>query len=299
MNSHPAKLKSARFLDCGPARGAWNMAVDEVLLDNCRSHLASGGPPGEAPFSFRLYAWSPAALTLGRNQSARRDVFIERLPEEGIDLCRRLTGGRAVLHDREITYSIIGSEALLGDTIEESYRRISEGLAAGLGRLGVSVEFAPPSGGAYASQPSCFATTSVWELSIGGRKVVGSAQCREGGAILQHGSILLDSPEERLTSLLKARAFGDSRIRETGKARVAPPGLEGRADHAAGLCEVLGREVSYREAALALRGGMEETFGSFIEEPLTGGEAERAREAERRCYANPAWTMGRETGPPP
>jgi lipoate-protein ligase A len=288
MNPPQAKIKPGRFLDTGAARGAWNMAVDEVLLDNCRSHLASGGPPGEAPFTFRLYAWSPAALTLGRNQSARRDVFIERLSREGIDLCRRLTGGRAVLHDREITYSVAGSEALLGDTIEESYRRISEGLAAGLGRLGISAEFAPPSGGAYASQPSCFATTSVWEISIGGRKVAGSAQCREGGAILQHGSILLDSPEDRLASLLRARASGEGQARETSQA-----------DHAAGLCEVLGREVGYREAALALRGGMEETFGPFLEEPLTGEEAERAREAERRRYATPAWTMGRETGPAP
>lgn len=294
MNFPQAKLKSGRFLDCGPARGAWNMAVDEVLLDNCRSHLASGGPPGEAPFTFRLYAWSPAALTLGRNQSARRDVFIERLSKEGIDLCRRLTGGRAVLHDREITYSVVGSEALLGDTIEESYRRISEGLAAGLGRLGISAEFAPPSGGAYASQPSCFATTSVWEISIGGRKVAGSAQCREGRAILQHGSILLDSPEDRLASLLRARSSGESQARETSQVRETS-----QADHAAGLCEVLGREVSYREAALALRGGMEETFGSFLDEPLTGEEAERARKAERRRYADSAWTMGRETGPAP
>lgn len=270
---------SPRYLDTGAKSAAWNMAVDEVLLDNCRAHLASGAPAGDAPFVFRLYAWSPAALTVGRNQSAGRDVFIERLSGEGVDLCRRLTGGRAVLHDREITYSITGAGAILGGTIEESYRRISEGLAAGLRRLGAPVEFAPPSGRAYASQPSCFATTSVWELSIGGRKVAGSAQCREGGAVLQHGSILLHSPEERLASLLKIRAGGGS-----------------QAEHAVGLCDVLGREVSYGEAAIALRAGMEEVFGPLVEEPLS--EAERARSGEIHAsrYGTSEWTLGRAAG---
>ncbi|MBT5366886.1 MAG: lipoate--protein ligase family protein, partial [Nitrospinaceae bacterium] len=216
MDQNPT---NPRYLDTGTKSAAWNMAVDEVLLENCRVYLASGAPDHEAPFVFRLYAWSPAALTVGRNQSAGRDIFIERLSGEGVDLCRRLTGGRAVLHDREITYSITGAEAILGGTIEESYRRISGGLAAGLRRLGAPVEFAPPSGRAYVSQASCFATTSVWELSIGGRKVAGSAQCREGGAILQHGSVLLYSPEERLASLLKVRGRG-----------VGSP-----ADHAVGL----------------------------------------------------------------
>jgi lipoate-protein ligase A len=273
----------ARYLDTGANTAAWNMAVDEFLLKACRAHLASGAPPDEAPLIFRVYGWSPPALSIGRNQRAGRDVFVDRLPGEGVDLCRRLTGGRAVLHDREITYSVTGPEALLGDSIEESYRRISAGLAGGLRRLGAPVTFAPPGGRAYASQASCFATASVWELTIAGRKVAGSAQCREGGAVLQHGSILLHSPEDRLASLLRAR-----------KAGANESGAGGQPDHAIGLCEVLDREVDYSEAALALREGMAEALAaSFQEEPLREDERERAGELARERYGNPAWTLAR------
>ena len=279
--------QNTRFLDTGAQSAAWNMAVDEVLLENCRPHIAAGHSPEEAPLAFRVYTWSPPALTLGRGQAAERDVDMARLEEEGVDLCRRLTGGRAVLHDREITYSLAGPEALLGDSIEESYRRISAGLAAGLARLGAPVEFAPPSGRAYASQASCFATTSVWELSIGGRKVAGSAQCREGGAILQHGSILLISPEERLARLLKPRG---------GKPRGGGP--RGGEDRAIGLSEAMGREVGYAEAAAALRWGMAEALSAaFPEVPLSAGERVRAGEIAERRYRNPAWTLDRGAGP--
>lgn len=281
--------QNTRFLDTGAESAAWNMAVDEVLLENCRAHIAAGHPPEEAPLAFRVYAWSPPALTLGRGQAAERDVDMARLEEEGVDLCRRLTGGRAVLHDQEITYSVTGPGALLGDTIEESYRRISAGLAAGLERLGAPVEFAPPGGRAYASQASCFATTSVWELSIGGRKVAGSAQCREGGAILQHGSILLISPEARLARLLKPRGGGP----RGKKTRAAAP-----EDRAVGLCEAMGREVGYAEVAAALRGGMAEALSApFPEEPLSAGERARAGEIAERRYRNPAWTLERGAGP--
>ncbi len=277
---------NSRFLDTGPESAAWNMAVDEVLLENCRAHIAAGNPPEEAPLALRVYAWSPPALTLGRNQVAERDVYLGRLEEEGVDLCRRITGGRAVLHDQEITYSVTGPEALLGDTIEERYRRISAGLSAGLERLGAPVEFAPPSGRAYASQASCFATTSVWELSIGGRKVAGSAQCREGGAILQHGSILLKSPEERLARLLKPRG-GGARAERGGRGS-APE------DHAVGLCEAMGREVGYAEAAAALREGMAEALSvAFPEASLSAGERARAGEMAERRYRNPAWILDR------
>ncbi len=274
----------ARYIDTGARTAAWNMAVDELLLEACRVHLSSGTPPENAPLTLRVYGWSPPALTLGRNQKAERDVFVDRLPEEGMDLCRRLTGGRAVLHDREITYSVTGPEALLGDSIEESYRRISAGLAGGLRRLGAPVTFAPPSGRAYASQASCFATTSVWELSIAGRKVAGSAQCREGGAVLQHGSILLHSPEARLAWLLRGRKAG---------VNGAHPGPDAP-DHAIGLCEVLGREVTFGEAAQALREGMAEALDTaFQDEPLGKEERGRAEELARERYGNPAWTLAR------
>ncbi|MDA0999600.1 MAG: biotin/lipoate A/B protein ligase family protein [bacterium] len=266
-----------RFLDTGAAPGAWNMAVDEVLYTACQRALAEGAPPEKAPFVFRLYAWSPAALTLGRGQRAARDVHLEKLKEEGVDLCRRLTGGRAVLHDRELTYSVTGPAALLGEDVRQSYCRLSEGLAAGLRKLGAPAEIAPPLVPAYAAQPSCFATTSVHEIAVGGKKVVGSAQCRGGGAILQHGSILLRSPEERLARLLRARSG------------TAPP-----TGFATGLSDVLGREVGYEEAAAAVRAGMEEALGGpFVDVPLTPEEQSRTDALAQSRYASAAWTLAR------
>ena len=278
-NSEPGDIPHARFLNTGESTAAWNMAVDELLFESCRAHLREGLPPEEAPLTFRVYAWSPPAISLGRGQAAERDIFIERLADEGIDICRRLTGGRAVLHDCELTYSVTGSQALLGDVIEETYHTISRGLAEGLASLGAQVELAPPSGSAYASQGSCFATASVWELAIGGKKMVGSAQCREGGAVLQHGSVLLRSSEERLASLLKPR----------GAERMLSRNV-----HAVGLWEVLGEEITFHELAEALKAGLEKVLGfRFLPNLLTSTENARALEISRARYENQEWTLAR------
>ncbi len=274
----PPRRLPARCLESGPGAASWNMAVDEALLEACRADLASGCPPEEIPITFRVYAWSPPALSLGRSQSAGRDVRLEALAAQEIGLCRRLTGGRAVLHDQEVTYSLTGPEALLGRSVAGTYRRVSLGLAAGLRRLGAPIELVPPGGRAPASRGSCFATASAWELAIGGRKVVGSAQCRAGGAVLQHGSVLLRSPEERLAGLLRSRRGGDG----------AAPG------RAIGLSEALGREVGFGEVARALRAGLEETLPlAFRPEPLSPRERARAEELAARRYADPAWTLAR------
>ncbi len=276
------KRFAARYLDTGKEPGAWNMAVDEVLLAACRARLAEGSGGEEIPPVLRMYAWSPAALSLGRAQSAERDVRLDRLREKEVDLCRRLTGGRAVLHDREITYSFVGSEKFLGKSIGESYRRLSEGLAAGLRRLGAAAEIEPPGGNRYTSHPSCFATSSLCELSIRGRKVVGSAQCREGGAVLQHGSVLLRSPGGRFASFLRPRGAG-------GNGVILPP------DHAAGLCEALGREVTFAEAAAAIRAGMAEALSlDFREAPLRPDERAAAANLVRARYGNDGWTFSRQ-----
>ncbi len=269
----------ARFLNTGEAAAAWNMAVDELLFESCRAFLKGGHPPEEAPVTFRVYAWSPPAISLGRGQAAERDIFLERLAEEGIDLCRRLTGGRAVLHECELTYSVIGPQVLLGDAIEETYRRISFGLAEGLAALGTQVELVSPSGSAYVSQGSCFATASVWELAIAGKKVVGSAQCREGGAVLQHGSVLLRSSEERLASLLKPRGAERSLSLQA---------------HAVGLWEVLGEEVPFGDVAGALKAGLEKVLGfRFCPGGLSSVENERVLEISGARYENREWTLAR------
>ena len=173
------------------------MAVDEALLGRARSS-------GECVV--RLYQWSRPTLSLGRNQTARGHYDLDRARSLGIDFVRRPTGGRAVLHHRELTYSISGPVALLG-TLRESYARINRLLLGALGALGVHAAVAAPSERAPApGLAPCFDTPGAGELTVGGRKLVGSAQWRDREALLQHGSILIEDDQALATTLLRAPA---------------------------------------------------------------------------------------------
>ena len=169
------------------------MAVDEVLL-----HRA--GATGEAVF--RVYSWTGPTLSLGRNQPARGQYDPSALREHGVSVVRRLTGGRAVLHHREVTYSVTAPEAL-GGALRDAYARINAILVGGLRALGVDATIAMPNGRApLPSTAPCFEVPTEGELVLGARKLVGSAQYREGGALLQHGSILVDDDQPLVSSLL-------------------------------------------------------------------------------------------------
>src|SRR5438128_7609979 len=181
-----------------PLKGAWNMAVDEVLLD--------GVAAGSAPPTLRFYAWSPACLSLGYFQPVSV-VNLEGCRGLGVDVVRRPTGGRAILHDRELTYSVALPASVLGHDagILPSYRRLSLALQAGLARLGIEVSLAPESEApSRAGQgPVCFDRPSAHEILLRGRKVVGSAQVRRAGALLQHGSIVIEPRIETLVACLR------------------------------------------------------------------------------------------------
>ncbi len=198
-------LSSASMSDAGwrllldpPAEGAWNMAVDEVLLD--------GVAVGSAPPTLRFYAWTPACLSLGYFQPFSV-VNVEGCRGLGIDIVRRPTGGRAILHDRELTYSVALPASVLGHDagILPSYRRLSLALQAGLARLGIEVSLAPESEApSRAGQgPVCFDRPSAHEILLRGRKVVGSAQVRRAGALLQHGSIVIEPLLATLVACLR------------------------------------------------------------------------------------------------
>ena len=179
-----------RLLDTGESSGNFNMQADEVLLE------AVGA--GRSPSILRLYRWNPPAVTLGYNQDPERELNLRQVRSAGIDVVRRLTGGRAVLHWEELTYSVICREGCgrLGASPGQTYREIGRALAAGLRAFGAPVDLhrgeAGPGGRSTpeAPKPPCFASTSRWEVTYRGRKLVGSAQRRIRGAILQHGSIL-------------------------------------------------------------------------------------------------------------
>jgi lipoate-protein ligase A len=197
------RVETWRLLTGFGTSGPLNMAIDEALLDS----VIAGGVP-----VVRFYTWQPATLSLGTNQ-ALGEIDKAECEARGIGLVRRLTGGRAVLHQHELTYSVIAREndPRVSGGVVESYRKISAALVDGLQALGASVSLAAPdkallramavrravaleeAGGTVEdSNAVCFDAASAYELTAGGKKLVGSAQARRGGALLQHGSILLD-----------------------------------------------------------------------------------------------------------
>ena len=222
-----------RLLLSPVSTGADNMALDEALMLRARD-------TGE--WTLRVYGWSRPTLSLGRNQLARGDYDLDALHSRGIDVVRRPTGGRAILHQHEVTYSVTGSEEAAGD-LRESYGRINRLLVEGLRSLGVPaavVARASRAGLADADQHAidrpgvlpCFHHPSPGEITLDGRKLAGSAQWRSEGAFLQHGSILVDDDQVHIASLL------------THAAPPVPP--------AATLRQALGRSPRLSEIADAL-----------------------------------------------
>jgi lipoate-protein ligase A len=178
------------------APGAENMALDEALMERARE-------TGESVA--RVYAWSRPTISLGRNQTAKGLYDLDRVREHGFDVVRRPTGGRAILHHREITYSVT---APAGDSsgVTESYRDLNVILLDALTRLGVQAEIAAPTRrSAPPSMSPCFNEPSAGELTFDGRKLAGSAQWRANGALLQHGSILIADDQSILSTLAVER----------------------------------------------------------------------------------------------
>jgi lipoyl(octanoyl) transferase len=206
-----------------PLLAAENMAIDELLLERAAR-------TGEGVF--RVYSWGEPTLSFGRNQTAVGVYDTSRARNRGVAVVRRLTGGRALLHHREVTYSVTAPLAT-ATSLRESYARINRLLVYGLRRLGVAVEVAAPKDRAVAPSASpCFERPAAGELVVDGRKLVGSAQWRDGHAMLQHGSILIED-DQPLVSELAMVPVPDPRP-------------------AATLAESLGRVPSFDEVATAL-----------------------------------------------
>jgi lipoate-protein ligase A len=185
-----------RLIIDGPLAGANNMAIDARFLDEVDA--------AESPRTvIRFYSWSTPTISLGRNQHVERAVDVDYCRSTGIDIVHRPTGGRAVLHDDELTYAVISNDtASFGDTIYGNYKRVSEALCLGYNRLGVPAILAPdtrkPSLVDKDADPPCFLSTSRYELMVEGRKIVGSAQRRVRRSFLQHGSMPITCNREVL-----------------------------------------------------------------------------------------------------
>lgn len=249
-----------RFIDTGAEGvglpGALNMGMDEAVLGSVSR--------GEAPPTLRFYRWSPACVTVGYFQSLEAEVDLEACRRGGVDAIRRLTGGGAVFHDAEITYSLVLplGNALESDGILGSYRLICAGLVRGLAILGVESVFEP-----------------INDIAAGGKKISGNAQTRRHGCLLQHGTVLLDLDPERMFSLLRVPAEKlKGRLIEDVKARVTS------------LRTLLGREVPYEEAAAALRRGFAEAWEAELEKgKLSEAEAMQAQRLAAERFSSPEW----------
>jgi lipoyl(octanoyl) transferase len=189
----PSSWGVALLLVSRLADGATNMAIDEALLRRA-------GQRGET--LFRVYGWTRPTVSLGRNQPARGCYDLDVAERRGIDFVRRPTGGRAILHHREITYSVAAPISAFG-SLSESYRAVNRLLLEALRALGVCAEEATSSSRApIPSLAPCFDSPVMGELVSNGRKLVGSAQVRDGDAFLQHGSVLVDDDQHLLSELL-------------------------------------------------------------------------------------------------
>jgi lipoate-protein ligase A len=264
------------------------MAIDEAML------IAHS--EGKAPPTVRFYGWNPATLSIGYFQKAEDEIDLAEVQRQGIGFVRRPTGGRAVLHDRELTYSMIVSEEYpdMPTTVNEAYRVLSEGLVQGFRRLDLRAEMVnlgmPEEKAKYTStagSAACFDSPSWYELVVEGRKIAGSAQTRSRGVILQHGSILLEMDVDQLFSLLR---FSSDRIKERLKTS-----FHTKAVAIGDICRGMGRQpVTYEEAEAAFREGIAEGLGIRLEEgELTQYERELAAQLSAEKYGNDEWNLRR------
>lgn len=269
--SREARAVTWRVLKTPPAPGPWNMAVDEAMAEACAAGLV---PP-----TLRVYGWSPPALSLGYFQ-ALADVDEAACAAAGVDIVRRLTGGRAILHDRELTYSVVLPERWLPGSITAAYRTLAGALVRGLSLLGPGISLEPERPGREeARSAACFDRPASYEVTARGRKLAGSAQTRRHGCILQHGSIPLTFDAEAIFRLLRLNAAEQARQ------------AQHLASQAISLAEALGREPTWAEAATAVITGWAQEFGLNMQEgTLSEAEQQRAAELVREKYGDPAWT---------
>ena len=268
------RMDTWRLLIHPAARGAWNMAVDEAILERAGR--------GDSPPTLRLYAWDPACLSLGHAQPFA-DVDAARLHERGWDVVRRATGGRAILHIDELTYSVTGrgQEPALAGGVLESYNRLAQALLLALHKLGLPVEIKEWKTGEHAiPNPVCFEVPSSYEITVGGKKLIGSAQARKQEGVLQHGSLPLTGD---LTRICQALVFEDESRREQAADRLLM--------RATTVESALGRAVSWDMAAQTFVAAFEAQLGVCFERgELSESEARRAEELLKEKYAHPSWT---------
>lgn len=265
-----------RVIISSPSTGPWNMAIDEAILEAVMQN--------QVPPTLRLYSWYPTALSIGHAQPIS-DVNIEYLKDNGWDIVRRPTGGRAILHIDELTYSVcapLNGTHVQGGVIE-SYRQISQCLLRALEMTGIEADANPKSeqDKPLSKGPVCFQYPSDYEITFHGKKIIGSAQARKTNGLLQHGSIPLFGDIARIVSAL---TFDSEEDRNKAKIRLL--------SRATTLQSTQGKHISWKELAHAIGSAFEEILNiQLVRSPLSNNELSRAKMLREEKYSNRSWTF--------
>ncbi|MDU2884620.1 MAG: biotin/lipoate A/B protein ligase family protein [Staphylococcus epidermidis] len=266
------------FINTGSKNPYYNMAMDEALLNFVSR--------GEIDPVIRFYTWNPATLSIGYFQRLQKEIDIDKVKEKGYGLVRRQTGGRGVLHDKELTYSVIVPESHpnMPSTVTEAYKIISQGLLEGFKNLGFETYFAIPRSKEERDklkQPRssvCFDAPSWYELVVEGRKIAGSAQTRQKGVILQHGSILQDIDIDDLFDMF---IFKNERLKAKMK--------ENFVQKAVAINDISNQHITLNEMENAFEAGFKKGLNiDFKPLELTEKQKEEVQELEEK-YRSEAW----------
>jgi len=251
-------------------RGSFNMAIDDFLFQSLSR---------EPQTYLRFYRWERPTVSLGYSQDIRKVVDVEYCQKQGIDIVRRMTGGKLVLHHKEVTYSLCSSDReTFTSTLTDSYRLISQALMLGFEKMGLKsyLADAPPNSYLRGNLP-CFSYPARNEIEVEGKKIVGSAQKRTGSKFIQHGSIPLEENE----GFLGLVSFLD---KEDSKGRMIS------------LSQALGKKVSFDWAVERFASGISEFFKINFKPKVFDAEEKKAiLKIQKERYANKDWTY-RTTG---
>jgi lipoate-protein ligase A len=274
-------LKAWRFLNTAFGSAFFNMATDEALVHSVAS--------GRSAPTVRLFGWKPAAVSFGYAQKIGREIDVNEATRQGIDIVRRPTGGRAVLHWNELTYSVIvpADHPIMGGNISAVYRAVSECLVAGLRILDIDANLEPgrsptpsPSGKDLTSP--CFSSTSQYEITLGGKKLVGSAQRRMGEIVLQHGSLLIGPEHKQIVNLMPA---GHDRLKSAYTQQLET--------HTVSLHEGGHPYIDFNTVAAGIQQGFQVTLGTELkDEPLSKHEKDGIETLVTTKYGTPDWNEG-------
>jgi lipoate-protein ligase A len=251
----------------------WNMAIDEAML------IAHS--EGKVPPTLRFYGWQPATLSIGYFQRADKAIDRAKVEELELGFVRRMTGGRAVFHDQELTYSVVISESnpAISHSVQATHRRLNVALQTGLEQLMLKIDDNSAQVYDANSSAACFDAPGESEFLIQSRKVIGSAQTRQRGVLLQHGSILLDLDFDTVFQIFR---FPTEKVKNNFQKRVGT---------LAGLQEKL---ITLEKVIQAFYIGFQDGLHiNFIEEPLTSYEWQLAEQLVKEKYSRPEWNLKR------